>query len=245
MKKILIIGATSAIAEATCRLFSANNDQLYLLARDTQRLETIAKDLDIRGASAVEYKTLDVTDEASIEPALAEAISSMQGIDVALIAHGSLPDQASCEKNYDTCLKELNINMISTIHILTELANTFENQGHGTIVAISSVAGDRGRQSNYVYGAAKGAVSIFMQGLRNRLSKSNVDVINIKPGFVDTPMTADFDKGALWAKPEDIAKGIIKAIEKRKNDVYLPSFWRLIMLIIKSIPEPIFKKLKL
>lgn len=245
MKKVLIIGATSAIAEATGRLFAENKNQLYLLARNEQRLETLEKDLKIRGASSVQSSVFDVSDSAKTESILTKAIDAMKGIDIVLIAHGTLPDQKACEKDYELCFRELNTNMISTIHILTLLANYFEKQGHGSIVTISSVAGDRGRQSNYVYGAAKGAVSIFMQGLRNRLSKKGIDVITIKPGFVDTPMTADFDKGLLWAKPEAIAKGILTSIKKGKNDVYLPSFWRLIMFIIRSIPEFIFKKLSL
>jgi short-subunit dehydrogenase len=120
-----------------------------------------------------------------------------------------------------------------------------EPRGTGTLAAISSVAGDRGRQSNYVYGTAKGAVSLFLQGLRNRLSKSGVRVLTIKPGFVDTPMTADFPKGALRAKPEQIARGIERAVEKGRDIIYLPSFWRLIMLVIRAIPEGIFKRLSL
>jgi len=118
-------------------------------------------------------------------------------------------------------------------------------QGKGSLAVISSVAGDRGRQSNYVYGAAKGMVSLFLQGLRNRLSKKNVQVLTIKPGFVDTPMTAAFTKGALWAKPEAVARGIVKAVDKRRDEVYLPGFWRLIMLLIRHIPESLFKKLSL
>lgn len=245
MNKILVIGATSAIAEACCRRFAKEKDELYLLARSEERLSTLAKDLLIRGAASVQYKIFDVNDSEQTAFIITEAKAAMQGIDTVLIAHGTLPDQQVCEKDYAICLNELNTNMLSTIHILTLISNIFEEQGHGSIVAISSVAGDRGRQSNYVYGAAKGAVSIFMQGLRNRLSKKGINVITIKPGFVDTPMTADFKKGALWASPDDIAKGIMKAIEKAKNEVYLPSFWWLIMLIIKSIPEFIFKKLSL
>jgi short-subunit dehydrogenase len=120
-----------------------------------------------------------------------------------------------------------------------------EAQGSGSIAVISSVAGDRGRQSNYVYGAAKGLVTRFLQGLRNRLAKKGVQVLTIKPGFVDTPMTAAFKKGALWAQPDDVARGILAAIENGKNEVYLPGFWWLIMAIIRHIPEPIFKKLSL
>ncbi len=245
MSKILVIGATSAIAEATCRRFAAGKNELYLLARNEERLSTLSKDLLIRGAASVQYKVFDVNNSENTAAIIAEASAAMQGIDTVLIAHGTLPDQQACEKDYALCLNELNTNMISTIHILTLISNTFEEQGYGSIVAISSVAGDRGRQSNYVYGTAKGAVSIFMQGLRNRLSKKGINVITIKPGFVDTPMTADFKKGALWASPDDIAKGILSAIEKGKNEVYLPSFWWLIMLVIKSIPEFIFKKLSL
>ncbi|VAW65922.1 Oxidoreductase, short-chain dehydrogenase/reductase family [hydrothermal vent metagenome] len=245
MKKILIIGATSAIAEACSKLFATDKDQLYLLARNEERLSTLSKDLLIRGAASVEYSVFDVNDSDKVEQILTHAIDVLKGIDTVLIAHGTLPDQKVCEADYSECLTALNTNMISTIQILTILANIFEAQGHGSIVAISSVAGDRGRQSNYIYGTAKGAISIFMQGLRNRLSKKGVDVITIKPGFVDSPMTADFDKGPLWAKPDDIARGIIKAIEKGKNDVYLPLFWWPIMLIIKSIPEFIFKKMSL
>ena len=142
--------------------------------------------------------------------------------------------------------QEIETNALSVINLLTLLANHLEKQQHGVIAVISSVAGDRGRQSNYVYGAAKGMVTLFLQGLRNRLTKVNVDVVTIKPGFVDTPMTAAFDKnGPLWARPEQIAKGIIRAMQKGKDEVYLPWFWWGIMLIIKHIPEIIFKRMSL
>ena len=142
-------------------------------------------------------------------------------------------------------LREIDNNGLSVIALCTLLGNRFEAQGSGSIAVISSVAGDRGRQSNYVYGAAKGMVTRFLQGLRNRLAKENVQVLTIKPGFVDTPMTAAFKKGALWAQPADVARGILAAIDKGKDEVYLPGFWRLIMLVIRHIPEFIFKKLSL
>mgnify|MGYP000704499895 CR=1 FL=1 len=134
---------------------------------------------------------------------------------------------------------------MSTISLLTHIANKFEEQGKGTISVISSVAGDRGRQSNYIYGTAKGALNIFMQGLRNRLHRAGVQVLTIKPGFVDTPMTADLSKGILWVQPEKIADDIYQAIKKNKNEIYTPWFWRPVMMIIKSMPGFVFNRLKL
>lgn len=245
MKKILIIGATSAIAEATARLWAARGAALFLVGRNTGRLDAVAADLRVRGAASVDCYAMDACD-TSVHAAMLEAANNaLGGLDVALIAHGSLPDQKACEVSVELTLKEIETNALSVIALATRLAETFEKQGSGTLAVISSVAGDRGRQSNYVYGAAKGMVSLFLQGLRNRLAKKGVQVLTIKPGFVDTPMTASFPKGALWAKPEAIARGIVRAVERGSDEVYLPGFWRLIMLIIRHIPERIFKKLSL
>jgi decaprenylphospho-beta-D-erythro-pentofuranosid-2-ulose 2-reductase len=163
-----------------------------------------------------------------------------------LIAHGTLSDQCACESSVEGLRREFDVNAVAAMSLLTLLANRFEQRKAGTLAVISSVAGDRGRQSNYVYGAAKAALSTFLGGLRQRLAKSNVDVLTIKPGFVDTPMTAAIaNKGALWATPERVAAGIVRAIDRRRSVVYLPGFWRGIMLVIRTIPEPLFKKLKL
>ncbi len=245
MSKILIVGATSTIAMATARLFAAEECELFLVARNQEKLDVISTDLKTRGAVSVYSKVLDITDSEQHENLINESIESMGGLDVVLIAHGTLPDQRECQQSWDKTYKELDINCLSILSLLTTIANYFEQERKGTIAIISSVAGDRGRQSNYIYGTAKGAISIFMQGLRNRLSDSNVQVLTIKPGFVDTPMTRDFPKGPLWAKSETIAQGIQRAINKKKNIVYLPWFWRIIMLVIMHIPEFIFKKLKL
>jgi decaprenylphospho-beta-D-erythro-pentofuranosid-2-ulose 2-reductase len=245
MNKILIIGATSAIAEATARIYAARNDRLYLLARNTERMQTLAADLRVRGAESVRCDTLEVNDFASHEAVIDAAIDSMGGIDLVLIAHGTLSDQKACEQDFSLTLQELNTNAIGVFSLLTHLANHFEAQRHGTIAVISSVAGDRGRQSNYVYGTAKGAVSIFLQGLRNRLYRSGVHVLTIKPGFVDTPMTRKLKKGLLWASPEKVGKNIVVAITKKKNCVYIPAFWKGIMLVIKLAPESIFKRLSI
>lgn len=245
MQKVLIVGATSAIAEATARLYAARGSRLYLLARNADRLKDIAQDLQIRGANGVGYATLDVNDIEAHEAALAAAWHELNDVDVVLLAHGTLPDQTACESSVATALQEFATNAGSTIALLTPIANRMQAAAHGTIAVISSVAGDRGRASNYLYGAAKAAVSTFLSGLRQRLGKQGVNVLTIKPGFVDTPMTREFKKGALWAKPDSIAHGIVRAIDKRRAVAYLPWFWTVIMLIIRHIPETVFKRIKL
>lgn len=245
MRKVLIIGATSAIAEAVARRFAGSGDRLHLMARNPERLQDLARDLRVRGATAVDCSPFDAKDHAGTASIIGQAIQSMGGLDVVLIAHGTLPDQKACEASFDLTLQELDTNAISVMGMLTYLANYCEAHRHGTIAVISSVAGDRGRQSNYVYGAAKGAVSVFLQGLRNRLYRSGVRVLTIKPGFVDTPMTASFKKGLLWVSPETIARGIEAAIARGRDVAYLPRFWLPIMCVIKMIPERIFKRLGL
>ncbi len=245
MRKTLIIGATSAIAEATARRLAEAGDALYLVARNETKLEAIANDLKTRGAISVHIETLDVMDYDRHEAVIDAAISALDGLDLALIAHGTLPDQNACEQSFALTRKEFELNALTTISLLTHLANYFEEKRRGTIAVISSVAGDRGRQSNYIYGAAKGTVAIFLQGLRNRLYKSGINVITIKPGFVDTPMTVEFSKGILWAQPGKVAQDIYDAIVKKKDEIYTPRFWRTIMRVIRLIPEFLFKRLNL
>jgi len=244
--KVMIVGACSAIAEATARQFADRRAALFLVARNQQRLDVLADDLRVRGASSVDTFVADACDYDSHEPMLEAAIEAMGGLDTVLIAHGTLPDQKEAEKTWEATAQALNENCLSVIGMLTPIANYMEEQRGGTIAVISSVAGDRGRQSNYVYGTAKGAVSTFLQGLRNRLTPAGVQVLTIKPGFVKTPMTADVaGDGFLWAEPEDIASGIMSGIDKNRNVVYLPWFWQIIMTIIKCVPEVIFKRLSL
>ena len=245
MQRILIIGATSAIAEATARLWAARGDALFLVGRRADRLDVIAADLRVRGAAVVGSFVMDACDIAAHGVMIEAAEQAIGGLDVALIAHGSLPDQKACETSVELTLREIEINGLSVLALATRLGEKFEAQGRGSLAVISSVAGDRGRQSNYVYGAAKGMVSLFMQGLRNRLARKGVQVLTIKPGFVDTPMTAAFRKGVLWAKPASIADGIVRAIDRKSDEVYLPGFWYLIMALIRHIPERVFKRLSL
>ena len=246
MQKILIIGATSAIAEATARIYAARGDALFLVARNSGHLRAVVADLNVRGAAQTDNAVLDVTDFAAHEAVLDRALRDLGGIDIALIAHGTLGNQQQCQQSNEILRQEFEINVLGTLALLTSLANHFERQRHGTLAVISSVAGERGRQSNYVYGAAKAAVSTFLGGLRQRLAKADVNVLTIKPGFVDTPMTSSIpNKSALWAHPDRIARGIVRAIDRRRSVVYLPWFWRWIMLVIRQIPEPLFKRLKL
>ena len=245
MKHILMIGATSAIAEATARIFARRGDRLYLLARNQDRLSGLAEDLKIRGAASVAWRRFDVHEDDAQADAIAAAFASLGTVDMALIAHGTLPDQRACQTDPKAVLAALHTNAISTILLLTHLANKLGKQQSGTIAVITSVAGERGRQSNYVYGAAKAMVSVFLQGLRNRLHRSGVTVLDIKPGLVDTPMTVGFEKGVLWAEPETVAAGIVRALDAGKSVIYLPWFWKYLMLIIRSIPESVFKRLEL
>jgi decaprenylphospho-beta-D-erythro-pentofuranosid-2-ulose 2-reductase len=245
MKRILIMGATSAIAEATARKFASRGDALFLVARNVQRLQAIADDLAVRGAHIAHVYVLDADNMQGYPEMLDTAAIQMGGIDAALVAHGTLSDQVACQSSVELLLRELTTNALSFMALCTHLGNRFEAQRRGVIAVISSVAGDRGRQSNYVYGSAKAAVTAFASGLRQRLYSKGVSVVTIKPGFVSTPMTAAFKKGALWASPEAVASSIVRAIDRGASVIYTPWFWRPIMWIIRSVPESVFRRLKL
>lgn len=245
MKKILIIGATSAIAEHCARLWAVRGDALFLVARNQDRLNTIAMDLRVRGAGNVSTYPMDLNEITGQQAMLDAADVALGGVDTVLIAHGTLSNQKACEQSVDETLAEIKTNALSTIALLTIIANRFEAKRNGTIGVISSVAGDRGRARNYVYGSAKAMVTAFTSGLRQRLHKSNVAVVTIKPGFVDTPMTAEFKKGLLWAQPATVATKIVKAIDQRKDEVYVPAFWWGIMAIIKALPNLLFARMKI
>ena len=240
---VLIIGGASAIGEQVARRLATSGAALYITGRDRIRLEIIAEDLRVRGASQVVVEQLDLTDTAAAG-VVTRARQALGGLDSLLIAAGLLPDQDMVSADPALLRKTMEINATVPMRVLDEAALLFEQQGPGQIVAIGSVAGDRGRATNYAYGAAKGALEIFLSGLRQRLSKRGVKVLLVKPGFVDTPMTSTFKKGPLWASPVRVAKDIVRAMETGKSVIYTPWWWRWIMLVIRLIPERIFVRLR-
>lgn len=245
MIKVIIIGATSAIAGAVARRFvEAGPCEFYLVGRHPGRLEAIQSDLIARGGRAVCF-AMDINHIDSHARMFVDAQARLGVIDVLFIAHGTLPDQAACQADVERTVQEFRTNATSTIALLTLAAQVFEEQKRGTIAVVTSVAGDRGRQSNYVYGAAKAAVDTFLEGLRQRLHKAGVRVVTIRPGFVDTPMTKDIEKGMLWAQPDRVARTIHRAILAGRDIVYVPFFWRVVMFVIRRIPRPVYKAIRL
>jgi len=246
-KTIVIVGATSAIAEHCARLWAQEQAlNLTLVGRDGARLERVAADLRVRSPqSDIVSVTAAFLDAAAIQSAV-DQIAARGPIDVVLIAHGSLPDQAVCQSDLHACREALDVNAISPVLYAEAFAQHLARAGRGTIALIGSVAGDRGRRSNYVYGAAKGLVTRYAQGLQHRFAGSAVKVVLIKPGPTDTPMTAHLKgHGTKLAPVEDVAKTIVKAIASGKPVVYAPGKWQLIMLIIMHMPAIIFNKLNI
>lgn len=242
---VAIFGATSAIAEQVARRLAAKGARFFLAARDPARLERIAADLAIRGASAVHAHAADLDDPAALEPMLAAMAGSIGVPEIVLLAFGTLGDQAAIARDVEAVRRSLLTNFVSPACLLTALAARMEPAGRGVIAVLTSVAGLRGRASNYVYGAAKGGLSTFLEGLRHRLAGTGVQVLDIRPGPVDTPMTAQLGlAGPLLASPERVAADIERAIERRRSVLYTPWFWRWIMLVIRLLPEPLFHRLR-
>jgi short-subunit dehydrogenase len=219
--------------------------RFMLVGRNSDRLTAVAQDLLTRGAGNVDVWTMDLDDTAGHAEMLATAAQRLGRIELALIAHGVLGDQQAGEQDFEVAAAVLHTNFMSVVSLCTWLGNYFQLQRSGTLAVISSVAGDRGRKSNYVYGASKGALNIFLEGLRNRIDRDGVHVLTIKPGFVATPMTAHVEQTFLFASPEKVAKGILRAVDKRKDVVYVPGFWALIMFLVRSIPGWQFKKMNM
>lgn len=242
--RILTLGATSAIAERWARLRAVQGDRLLLVARDTDKLAQIADDLRARGAAEVLVADSDLADADGAAERFDAFVERLGGVDIVLLAYGVLGDQADMQANTDHLRAMLDTNFSSAVIWCELAAGHLEQAGSGNLAVISSVAGDRGRRSNYAYGATKAGLSVYLEGLAHRFAGTPVSVLCVKPGFVDTPMTAHVTKGGpLWASPEMVAADIDRAIARRRSVIYTPWFWRLIMLIIRLLPRPIFNRL--
>ena len=247
MQKIVIIGATSAMAEHCARLWAARAPaEFILVARDESKAQIIAADLQVRSpASRIRVLKSDFLEPSAIRTTIKSAVAGAP-IDIALIAHGSLPDQQHCESDLQTCHDALMVNGVSPALFAEAVAGEMAAQGKGTLAIIGSVAGDRGRKSNYAYGAAKGLVTRYAQGLQHRLAGTSVKVVLIKPGPTDTPMTAHLKAaGPKMATVEEVANGIVKAIDAGQSVAYVPGKWKIIMFVIRHLPAFIFNKMNI
>ena len=244
-KKILVLGATSGIAEATCRIWAAQGAQLFLVARNADKLAAVAADLKLRGAAYVGTAVADLDDTDKHPELLAHAINSLTGMDVAYLAHGVLGDQASAEQDFEHAAQILFTNFMAPVSLLTWLANYCVQRHAGVLAVLSSVAGERGRKSNYIYASSKAGLTAFLSGLRNRVDREGVTVITIKPGPVKTSMTAGMKGAEKFADVNKVAATIVKAIDKRVDTLYVPAIFLPIMFIVRHIPERIFKKFNL
>src|SRR2546423_7344553 len=246
MQKIVVLGATSAIAQATQRLVAQNGKELLLVARSQERLATLRSDLLARGAKAVYTFAVDFN-EISRHPLILSFVEEkFAGFDTVLLAYGSMLNQEQSAHSVELSLDEWHTNFWSAAALLTLFAKSFEPRKAGCIAVITSVAGDCGRRSNYVYGTAKGALNIFLQGLRSRLHPAGVNVITIKPGPVDTPMTSHMRKGLTFTTTDVVARDIYAALENRSPDVlYTPAYWKYVMGMIRMLPEGLLKRLSI
>lgn len=242
-ENVLILGATSDMAIAIARQLATEGYSITLAGRSTERLSAMEGDLRVRHkamVTSVPFDALNFDSHQDFYQSLAEKP------DVVICVFGMLGDQAQAQSDWTHCHQIINSNYTGAVSILNVIANDFERRRKGTIVGISSVAGERGRQSNYIYGSAKAGFTAYLSGLRNRLFHHGVHVMTVKPGFVKTKMIENLSTpGLLTAVPRQVAKKVSKAILKKKDTVYVLSVWRIIMMVIKSIPEAIFKRLKM
>jgi decaprenylphospho-beta-D-erythro-pentofuranosid-2-ulose 2-reductase len=244
MKRIVVLGATSGIALEVERQLARMGLELLLVARSPERLEAVQSDLLARGAKQVLTCVADLANIGFHARIFDFVRRSFPDYDTVLLSYGVMNDQKESEASVDVLLEELNVNYVSAAAILTPFAYDLEQRRSGCIAAITSVAGDRGRRSNYAYGSAKGGLSLFLQGLRSRLHPAGVKVITIKPGPVRTPMTDHLTNAGRFAEPESVARDIVGALQHRSPDVlYTPKIWRYLMTAVEHIPEALFKRL--
>lgn len=239
MANVLIVGASSAIASEVARLYARRGDRLYLIARDAAKLARLGEEL---AGSVVGEASADLMETPRNEARIDAAFDVLGRIDIAVLAHGVLSDQAATEREHAAAERSIHVNFQTMVSLLIPLANRMEARGAGRIAVLSSVAGERGRPRNYTYGAAKGALSLYLQGLRSRLWKSGVGIYTIKLGPVDTPMTAGHPRNALFASAPDVARSLVRGLEGRDGVHYVPWYWAPIMGVVRWLPEPIFQR---
>lgn len=244
-KRVLALGATSAIAEATLRLLAEQGASFFLVGRNAEKLAAVRDDLVTRGAQGATICAIDLDNTEAHPAMLQQALTTLGAIDMALLAQGVLGDQPEAQRDFRAAHQILHTNFISAVSLINALGNYFESERRGVLVVLSSVAGDRGRQSNYIYGASKGGLNIVLDGLRHRLHGTGVQVLTVKPGFVATPMTAHLPPSPLFAAPAQVAADIVKAIRGRKSVVYTPPFWAAIMFAVRNAPDLLFHRTNL
>lgn len=238
---VLVLGATSAIAQAAARVWARRGAQLFLVARNGARLSAVAEDLTARGAKVLTLAQ-DLDDSAQHEALVENALLALGEVDVVLLAQGVLGDTAATERDPAAAEQVLRTNLVAPVRLLTLFAQRLRKGA--TIVALSSVAGDRGRAKNGVYGASKAGLDAFLSALRQRLGERGIQVVTAKPGFVDTPMTAGMKKSPLFSSAESVGRGIVRAVDRRRDVVYLPWWWRGVMWLVRAIPEAFFRRMK-
>ena len=242
IENVVILGATSGIAQPVARLFAAGGAALLLAGRDAAKLNAVAEDLRVRGARRVETFVIDF-DDVGRHDAVVAAAQALGRVDAVLIAFGTLPDQLAIDRDAEGQVRGFETNATTVISLGARFANVLEDAKGGMLAVIGSVAGDRGRRKVYVYGAAKAAVHAYFEGLRGRLARSGVKVLVIKPGWVDTPMTARLRKNFLYATADAAGAAIHRAMIDGREEVYVPGFWRWIMLLIRALPVGVMKRL--
>jgi len=244
-RRVLVLGATSGIAQAVARVYAAGGARLALVARSREHLATVASDLAVRGGEVVLQRSIDLCELDRHLTLLAEAETALDGLDVVLVAHGLLPDQQACQEDPRRSVASWDVNFVSAATLMEAAAERMAAAGRGTLGVLSSVAGERGRADNYVYGAAKAALTTYASGLGHRLRGTGVTVVTLKPGPVDTPMIRGRNiSPGLVADVDVVGRRIHRALERGERVVYVPGKWRWIMAVLRALPVRLFERLK-
>ena len=241
---VLVLGATSRIAQQIARDYAAAGEALFVAARDGDEAERIAADLRVRHGVDAHSASFDARDFEAHPALIADVAEALGGIDIAVVAFGDMGNQQASEGDFEKARSVLEVNYVGAVSLCEALARHMSSRGRGSIVGITSVAGDRGRSSNYYYGSAKGGFSLYLQGLRGRMHRAGVHVMTVKLGLVDTPMTYGMKTRIPIASPESVSRAVIRAQRKRKDTLYYPAFWRFVMFAVKAVPERLFKRLR-